>query len=168
MDFEITEVRSTTILIMFSVAQLLFSPLTAYIKNKIGSKNTISMGFVLITITTYCLGLITYIDDPFTFFVCGNIVRFIQGVGSVWLQFIAYSTITSVFRHDIMTYIKYIEIAVGLGLGIGPWVGDILFEKTSFAVSMYCFGTLNLITLIICITLIPDELNQTVTEKEIY
>ena len=66
-----------------------------------------------------------------------------------------------------MTYIKYIEIAVGLGLGIGPLVGDLLFEKTDFAITMYCFGALNLFTLIMCILMIPNELNQTASNKEI-
>ena len=66
-----------------------------------------------------------------------------------------------------MTYIKYIEIAVGLGLGVGPLAGDLLFEKTDFAITMYCFGALNLFTLIMCILMIPNELNQTASNKEI-
>jgi MFS family permease len=75
-NFEFTEVNTTIVLIMFSVAQLLFAPFTAYLKNTIGSKNTISAGFILMTITTYGLGALTYIDDPFLFFVVGNILRF--------------------------------------------------------------------------------------------
>ena len=67
-----------------------------------------------------------------------------------------------------MRYIKYIEISVGLGLGIGPLAGDYLYETTEdFALSMYCFGALNLVTLIICMVLIPNELNATASDKEI-
>lgn len=67
-----------------------------------------------------------------------------------------------------MTYIKYIEISVGLGLGIGPLAGDALYEGTEdFALSMYCFGGLNLFTLILCYCFIPNELNITASENEI-
>lgn len=64
-----------------------------------------------------------------------------------------------------MTYIKYIEISVGLGLGIGPLAGDALYESTdNFALTMYCFGGLNLVTLIICAIMIPNELNITASD----
>lgn len=67
-----------------------------------------------------------------------------------------------------MTYIKYIEISVGLGLGIGPLAGDHLYEATEdFALSMYCFGALNLVTMLLCLFLIPSEMNITATEEEI-
>ena len=67
-----------------------------------------------------------------------------------------------------MTYIKYIEISVGLGLGIGPLAGDALYESTdNFALSMYIFAGLNLFTLLLCVWLIPGELNITASENEI-
>ena len=166
--YEFTEIRYTIILVMFSIAQLMFAPFTAFVKNKIGSKNTIVAGFFLMTLTTIGLGVMTKLEDPYMFFIVGNSLRFVQGLGDVWLQFTAYSIITSLFSHDIMTYIKYIEISVGLGLGVGPLAGDALYESTeSFALSMYCFGALNFVTLIICATMIPNELNATASDKEI-
>ena len=65
-----------------------------------------------------------------------------------------------------MRYIKYIEIAVGLGLGIGPLAGDQLFEVIGFEYSMYSFGGLNLLALLLCIILIPSVLNQTASGQE--
>lgn len=166
--YDFTEVRYTFILVMFSIAQLLFAPFTASFKNKIGSKNTILLGFLTMTMTTIGLGMMTYIDDPVLFFVVGNILRFVQGMGDVWLQFTAYSVITTLFSYDIMRYIKYIEIAVGLGLGLGPFTGDELYERTDdFALSMYVFGGLNFVTLLICAILIPNELNMTASQQEI-
>ena len=113
---------------MFAVAQLIFAPFTAFIKNKIGSKNTIVAGFFLTTCTTVGLALMTLIEDPDTFFYVGNALRFVQGLGDVWVQFTAYSIITSIFSNDILRYIKYVEISVSLGLGIGPLAGDFLYE----------------------------------------
>ena len=75
--YEFSEVRYTIILVMFSIAQLLFAPFTAYVKNKIGSKNTIVAGFILMTVTTIGLGMMTMIEDPMTFFIAGNALRFV-------------------------------------------------------------------------------------------
>lgn len=84
-NYEFSEVRYTIILVMFSIAQLLFAPFTAFVKNKIGSKNTIVAGFFLMTVTTVGLGIMTMIDNPTTFFFVGNALRFVQGLGDVWL-----------------------------------------------------------------------------------
>ena len=46
---------------VFSVAQIIFAPFNANIKNYLGSKKTILVGFLLLTTTTFALGAISYI-----------------------------------------------------------------------------------------------------------
>ena len=75
--YKFSENKETIILVMFAVAQLIFAPFTAFIKNKIGSKNTIVAGFFLTTCTTVGLALMTLIEDPDTFFYVGNALRFV-------------------------------------------------------------------------------------------
>ena len=67
--------------------------------------------------------------------------------------------ICTVFADDIMKHIAYIEIAVGLGLGIGPLVGGLLFDKLHYEATMYVFGGLNLVTMTFCYFAIPNSLN---------
>lgn len=43
------------------------------------------------------------------------------------LQVTGYSVVCSVFSDDIMRYIGYIEICVGLGLGLGPVLGSVVY-----------------------------------------
>jgi len=66
-----------------------------------------------------------------------------------------------------MRYIGYIEISVGVGLGIGPTLGSVVYEYLDYAGTMYMFGGLNFAALVTCYFLIPNELNQTVSEKEL-
>lgn len=70
---------------MFSVAQIIFAPFNAYIKNKIGAKNTILFGFMLMTVTTSGLGFIAIIKDPIMFKWSAVVLRFFQGQGDVLL-----------------------------------------------------------------------------------
>lgn len=63
-----------------------------------------------------------------------------------------------------MKHIAYIEIAVGLGLGIGPLVGAFLYGKIEYEYTMYFFGALNFITMIFTWYNIPNSLNSTASE----
>ena len=67
--------------------------------------------------------------------------------------------VCNVFADNIMRHISYIEIAVGLGLGIGPLVGGYLYAWAHYENTMYIFGGLNLITMVFCYFAIPDSLN---------
>jgi len=55
------------ILATFSIAQIIFAPFNAAIKNRIGSKNTILFGFLLVTISTGGLGVIAHVHNPHYF-----------------------------------------------------------------------------------------------------
>ena len=126
-DFQLGEHDSSTILAVFSVAQIIFAPFNAKVKNKLGSKNTIQFGFVLITVTTFGLGYLARVKDPYTFFIAACALRFFQGYGDVLLQITGYSIITQIFSSDMMRYIGYVEIAAGVGLGMGPTIGSLVF-----------------------------------------
>ena len=82
------------ILSIFAVAQIIFAPFNAMIKNKIGTKNAIIFGFFMLTATTFGLGAISRISDPHLFKYIAVILRFFQGQGDVLLQITCYSVIT--------------------------------------------------------------------------
>lgn len=67
---------------------------------------------------------------------------------------------TSVFSDNIMKYIGYIEIVVGLGLGLGPMVGAMVYPYLRYDGTMYFFGVLNLFAMVFCYVMIPSELNR--------
>ena len=66
------------------------------------------------------------------------------------IQFTCYAVITSVYSDQLLKYIGYIEIVVGLGLGLGPMVGALVYPYGGYAGTMYFFGILNLLTLAMC------------------
>jgi MFS family permease len=134
----------------------MFAPFNSAIKNKIGAKNLILLGFFLLTTTTVGLGAISMINDPHDFKYMAVSLRFLQGTGDVMIQFTCYSVITNVFSDNMMKYIGYCEIYVGIGLGLGPMIGSAVYPYLKYDGTMYFFGGLNVIVMIICIFFIPS------------
>lgn len=66
-----------------------------------------------------------------------------------------------------MKYITYIEITVGLGLGLGPMIGSAVYNSLEYEYTMYMFGVLNALAMFTCAFAIPSELNKTATDEEV-
>ena len=73
----ISDNEKALILAIFSIAQIVFAPFNAYIKNKIGAKNTIIFGFLLITASTFGLGALHFIQDHNIFKISALALRFL-------------------------------------------------------------------------------------------
>ena len=61
-----------------------------------------------------------------------------------------------------MKYISYIEICVGLGLGLGPVLGSLINKYLSYEGTMYIFAAMNGVATLVCMLLIPNVLNKSV------
>ena len=64
-------------------------------------------------------------------------------------------------------YIAYSEIFIGLGQLLGPLIGSSVYDTLGFAGTLYLFGGLNSLGLIICFVFVPGQLNKTVSTEEI-
>ena len=67
---------SSLIISIFSIAQLIFAPINGTIKNYLGAKNAIVIGFAILTITTIGLGLISLIHEGSKFYGLALFLRF--------------------------------------------------------------------------------------------
>ena len=66
------------------------------------------------------------------------------------------------YPNDIMNQIWYIEVCAGVGLGMGPFFGSMVYETFKYQGTLYLFAFLNLIGLFISYKYIPNQCNQTV------
>ena len=82
------------IIAIFALTQIIFAPFNSIIKNKMGSKNTILFGFLLMTLTTFGLGFISYSKDAKLFLGVSIFLRFFQGMGDILLQITILTVIT--------------------------------------------------------------------------
>ena len=83
------------------------------------------------------------------------------------LQITCYGVICQLFTDDIMKYIGYIEIAVGVGNGVGPFLGGQIYPYIGYEYTMYVFTGFCLLGVILGSIMIPSELNQTATDEEV-
>ncbi len=75
-DAEVNNLEATVILVVFALTQIVFAPFNSIIKNRFGAKNTIIFGFVLMTATTFGLGLISYTNNAKLFLGISIALRF--------------------------------------------------------------------------------------------
>ena len=73
----VSNIQVTFIIVIFALTQLIFAPFNSIIKNKLGAKNTIVAGFFTMTLSTYGIGIVSYIKDPTLFITIGIIMRFL-------------------------------------------------------------------------------------------
>lgn len=154
------------IISIFSIAQIIFAPFNGAIKNLLGSKNSMIFGFAMVTITTFMLGMVQDIHDPRIFMYVACTLRFFQGQGDVLVQITGYSIITSTFSDEITKYISMIEIFVGLGLGMGPLLGTVIYQAFDYRNTMHVFALISLVGTILCAILLPHELNSSFSRDE--
>jgi len=82
------------------------------------------------------------------------------------LQITCYTIICQVFLDDIMLYIRYLEIAVGVGLGLGPCLGSIVDSQVGYANTMYFFALCNGLNFVVCFFFIPSVFNKSDAGQE--
>ncbi len=102
----------------------------------------------------------------------GICLRFLQGLGdslvstsgNFFLPFfkyiLGYSIITIEFPTKKETYIGYCQAAVGIGLMLGPVLGQALFSVVSFEKTFYIFGAVLSIAMVILVIVIPNNINH--------
>ena len=74
--------------------------------------------------------------------------------------------VIQLYSTEMMKYIGYVEVAIGLGLGLGPSLGSIVYTYVGYEQTMYFFGGLDLFGALCCIFMIPSILNQTVSQMQ--
>jgi MFS family permease len=83
------------------------------------------------------------------------------------VQITAYSVVTSMFSDELMKHIGYVEIAVGVGMGMGPVIGSLFFSFLDYEGTMYAFGIVCFFATFMCIYMIPSDFNDVLGDDEL-
>jgi MFS family permease len=63
-------------------------------------------------------------------------------------------------------YVGYVEMALGIGDMMGPFIGGVAYEHTGFVGSFITFGVIILLGLIFSAIMIPNTFNKTEKERQ--
>jgi MFS family permease len=147
------------------VSGFIFSPIIGLLLEKLGRKNIIVWGFVIITLGTVGLGLCDLIPGQGTdsgdlwFFIAALICRFIQGTGDQFVQTTTYSVLSSVFPETREKVLGYAETAAGIGLMIGPVIGGGMNAARGYLFCYMAFSCMLAVVGVVTFILLPNSLN---------
>ena len=145
--------------------------------DRVGRKNAIILGDILLIVTTIGLGATAWVEDPVWYLVASIACRFMQGLGNALVQTackkihymyiwaIGYAIITFVFADNREKYLGYAEAATGMGLMIGPVIGGFIYAFVDFFWTFAIFGVILAFSMLITVAITPNALNQRMEEE---
>ena len=92
--------------------------------------------------STAAFGLLIYIDKDHNWLVILSaiILRFLQGTGCGMISTAAYSFAGQAYPDTVEKVIALFECMLGLGCGMGPLIGSLLYEVAGYSTTFYIFG----------------------------
>jgi MFS family permease len=134
----ITDTMVGVVLAMFEGGVLIFSPIVSLLIPKVGRKNFIIIGNIAMILASIGFGLMVHVDNDMNFFIISIALRMISGLGDAAGSTAIFSIIGSEFPEKRELYFGYFESAVGVGLMLGPVLGQIFYTALGFEKTFYC------------------------------
>lgn len=139
--FNMSTLLIGAIFAVYPAVIFLFSPLAIWMGGKIGQFATLSIGISILGTSTIFFGLSNSIRSFF-------ITRFLQGIGTAFVDASSLSLSVVNFPHNFGTFMRMGEVVAGLGFMIGPPLGAYLYNVGGFQVPFIVTGTISLFVLL--------------------
>lgn len=137
------------IIASFNVARVLANPVTGRLSDRWGRKPFIVTGLFLYALVSVLYILATDVNDLI-------MVRFLHGLTSVLVVPVAMALAADIApENHLARYMGSLNMAVMLGLGVGPMFGGIIRDALGMQAAFYAMGILALLTAGGVILLIP-------------
>ena len=128
------------IIASFNLARTLFNPLAGRLSDRWGRKPFIAAGLLLYALVSVLYVMATRVEALV-------LVRFLHGFTSVLVGPVAMALAADIApSHRLGRYMGTLNMAVMLGLGIGPVLGGIIRDLFGMAAAFYAMGGLALMT----------------------
>lgn len=145
----------------YPMAFLVMSAISGLIVTRVGKKNFMVIGMLLITIATGTFGLAASVGKSATlFFAISIVARFIQGLADGMLTVTLAAIIVMEYPTKQELYLGYWNMSIGVGTCIGPIIGSILSYYLTYGQVFGVFAVLEGLALIITASLLPNRLNH--------
>ena len=139
------------IIASFNIARTIFSPFVGRISDRWGRKKFIAAGLVLYAIVSILYSLSK--DAHALIFI-----RFFHGFSSLLVVPIAMALAADLApREKLGLYMGTLNMAVMLGLGVGPALGGMIRDHFGMNAAFYSMGVLTLLTWLLVILFIPSD-----------
>jgi len=139
------------IIASFNVARVLLNPFSGRISDRYGRKHFIVTGLFLYAVIGFCYVLPTQAETLIA-------IRFFHGLVSVLVVPIAMALAADIAPKEKMgLYMGTLNMAVMLGLGVGPVLGGASRDYGGMHAAFYAMGFLALLTCLLVLLFLPSD-----------
>jgi MFS family permease len=139
------------IIASFNIARTIFSPFVGRLSDRFGRKKFIVTGLLFYSVVS-CFYVFAKDAQSLIF------IRFFHGLASLLVVPIAMALAADVApKQKLGLYMGTLNMAVMLGLGVGPALGGVIRDHFGMNAAFYAMGALTLFTCLLILLLIPSE-----------
>ncbi|MCG8636918.1 MAG: MFS transporter [Desulfobacterales bacterium] len=144
----------------FNVSKTIFSPFSGWLSDRWGRKN-----FIVTGLAAYGVISVFYLFPSRAETLV--LIRFFHGMASVLVVPIAMALTADIAPPlRLGKYMGTLNMAIMLGLGIGPVLGGTIRDRFGMEAAFYTMGGLAFLTCIIAMFMIPPDQSRHTTEKK--
>ena len=139
------------IIASFNLARTFFNPVAGRLSDRWGRKSFIALGMLLYAVVSVCYVLVARVETLI-------LVRLLHGLTSVLVAPIAMALVADIAPKDRMgLYLGTQNMAVMVGLGVGPVAGGIIRDQFGMSMAFYAMGGLALMTFAGVVLFLPGD-----------
>ena len=151
LDLGATGFQVGMIIASFNIARVFANPISGRLSDRWGRKPFIVAGLFLYAVVSIFYILATDVNDLI-------LVRFLHGLTSVLVVPVAMALAADIAPDNkLARYMGTLNMAVMLGLGVGPMLGGIIRDTLGMNAAFYAMGILALFTVVGVMLLIPND-----------
>ena len=125
---------------MYSIAVVLVSPVIGTIQSKVGYKNLISMGLVLMGCSIIPIGFLKNVENDYMAVAMGIFLRTLQGTASASINATCFGMAATKYANDTFFVVGMLEAMSGIGLVFGLLGGSGIYEAMGYKAVFIVFG----------------------------
>jgi MFS family permease len=147
---------SSLVFSVYALVVCVSSPAFGKILPRVGAKFLFISGIFVAGSCNILFGLLAYIENFPTFAAYCFMVRGMEALGASAFTTASYVFVLHIFPEEIGSVLGILEIFVGLGMGIGPALGGILFSVGGYGLPFYTLGILMVTFVPVNLRLLPS------------
>ncbi|CAB3998832.1 MFS-type transporter SLC18B1 [Paramuricea clavata] len=151
---------------MFALVNVFIAPLVGSWLPTIGVRFFLFSGILVIGVSEFLFGFLNKMPDGTVFITFSFVIRIFDGIGGAMAMTAAVAFLAQCFPDNVGSIMGGLEVFTGIGLTLGPLIGGVLYEYGGFGMPFFVLAGLILITLPVCICILPKVHQAAPSEEE--
>ena len=144
----------------YSISFAIVSPIVGKYMVKVGRRNFLIIGSIMIALSNLGFVILHYIDGANTFIISFTLLRLLQGAGTGWIQTANYSILSQMYPHQVEFVWGCLEAAAGIGLCFGPILAIPFYHLGGYAAPFSLFFIVFFLYCFMIRPIVPEQVDD--------